>query len=265
MVRSASASTWKHRWPRGRRSKLVARWRGRFDAVEHHVVDPEAVPGGGQREPAIVDRERVEALAAVDPDAVDLERRANANVSPPKVTSIRPAREVSDLVLIRAAGDDQRAALDPHRQRTGDELAPPVRRRGALEVAADAPRERARERRVLQRRHEQQVPALCHRPAGQPLARLGVGQQPVAKRRGGDARHVELDRVDRAIPRGQAMEAEHRLLAEARADGVGDRVQLVRANVIDVEGRERSNVVTPSKENTPMSSSESPRARLRRR
>ena len=73
VVRSASASTWKTSVAeRSAIDSSSARGADDLDAVEFDGADPDAVAGGLQIQAPVVDRERVEALAAVDAHAVDL-------------------------------------------------------------------------------------------------------------------------------------------------------------------------------------------------
>ena len=105
---------------------------------------------------------------------------------------------------------------------------------------------------------QQQVVVLGDRAAEQPLARLGVVEQPVAQvlrgRRSGTSSRI-------ASPPDRGLERQHGLLGEARADRVRDRVQLV---VVE-RGRRRTRASARTwssrrEKNTPSSSSE-PRAR----
>jgi hypothetical protein len=80
------------------------------------------------------------------------------------------------------------------------------------------------------------VPVERHRAAEQPLLRDRVGEQAVAQRPRGDVRDLELDRVGVGVARRQVVEGQNRLLEEAAANRLGDVVQLVIVDAIDVEG-----------------------------
>ena len=161
------------------------------------VTAADVTARGAQVEPAVRQRERVVAVAGVDADAVDLagvERELRAVER--DLERARRARASAIASSSARAGDDQRAAIEPHRQRALDELALAVLDPRALDVAADLLGERPREVGVVERGDEQQVLVLRDRAAEQPLARLGVGEQPVAQRVGAHARHVEQHAVD---------------------------------------------------------------------
>ena len=136
-----------------------------------------------QVEPVVAERERVVAVAGVDADAVDLAGGERELLAVERDLEPAGALVERDRVVVGAAGDDQRAALDAHRQRALDELALAVLQPRALDVAADLLGERPREVGVVERGDEQQVLVLRDRAAEQPLARLGVVEQPVAQRR----------------------------------------------------------------------------------
>ena len=199
-------------------------------------------PGGGRVEPLVgvraVERERVDPVAQLDADPVEalaLDVEVGGAVS--AEVDLEPAEAVAQRhrLVVRAAGHDQRPLLDADRRRPVDELALAVARLGAPQVAADPLGERAGELRVGELGDQQQTPAERHGSAEQLLARRLVGEQPVAQRLRGHAGDLELDRVDLVVAARQVIEREHRLLPEATADLVGDRVQLVVGDVVDVE------------------------------
>ncbi len=171
---------------------------------------------------------------AVEPVARDLEVDdavgAEVDLEPPALAQ-------GHRVVLGGAGDQQAAPLDPGaaRCRDLDELAVAVAGRGAAHVAADPPGEPAGELGVLERGDEQQPAVERDRAAEQPLTRLGVLEQALAQRAGAHARYLELDGVDVRVARVEAVEGEHGLLQMAAPDGLGDVVQLVAADVVDVE------------------------------
>ena len=101
-------------------------------------------------------------------------------------------------------------------------------------------------------------PSSVTEPPNSRSARLLVGEQAVAQRVGGDARHLELDRVDGGIARGEVVEREHGLLVEAGPDRLGDLLQLGAVDAIDVEAARALERRVPESEEkkTPSSSCE---------
>ena len=67
------------------------------------------------------------------------------------------------------------------------------------------------------------------------LASLSVGEQAVPQALRVQSGDLDLDCVDGMPGALGIVERQHRLLAEAAADGVGDLTQLVRRHVVDVE------------------------------
>ena len=130
--------------------------------------------------------------------------RRTANVSASIVTDAARDR---DRVVVGAGLDEQRPLHHAHRQRALDELALAGAGLGALQVAADPLRERARERGVGLVGDQQQVVVLGHGAAEQPLPRFCVLEQPVAQVLRGDARDLEPDRVAAARARTSARTA----------------------------------------------------------
>ena len=169
---------------------------------------------------------------AIDRAAADREvaRPVGSEVDADRAAGLEP-----DPAL---GGHEQRPSAQLERRRGGrlDELAVAVRRPGTGEVATDVGGERAGELLVGEAGDEDQPLVLRHRAAEQPLARLLVGQQAVLQRLGGDAGHLEPDRVDGGVLARQVVERQHGPLPEARADVLGDLAQLVDLDAIDVEG-----------------------------
>ena len=218
-----------------------------LDPVErdrHAAVGERAAACGGDVEVAVRRRgrvgQRVLAATAVDDDAVQGAALGRVVDRPVAVEvdgqGIRGELE-GDLLVGRAARDEQRAMADLERgrRRRVDELAVTAAGHGAAEVAADRLGERAGELLVGEVGDQDQVPVERDRAAEQPSGRLLVGEQAVAERVGGDARHLELDRVDRGIARVEVVEREHGLLVEAGADRLGDLLQLGAVDAVDVE------------------------------
>jgi hypothetical protein len=115
------------------------------------------------------------------------------------------------------------------------ELAVPLADLGGAEVAAEVGDEALDEPQVLEAGDEQQSAVERDRAAEEPLARLGVGEQAVAQALGVEPGHLDLDGVDRIGGALGIVEGQHRLLAEAGADAIGDVAQLLRGDAVDVE------------------------------
>ena len=203
---------------------------------------PHLLPGGGRVESLVGVRafegNRVDPVAQLDADTVEaLAFDVEVDGAVSAEVDLEPAEAVAQChrLVVRAAGHDQRPPLDADRRRPFDELALAVVRLGAPQVAADPLGERAGELRVGELGDQQQAPAQRHGPAEQLIARRLVGEQPVAQRLRGHAGDLELDRVHLVVLARQVVEREHRLLPEATADLVGDRMQLVVGDVVDVE------------------------------